>query len=508
MGEALSNLIWMEEYCMNQKREYGEIQPGVKMGPLTLRLPFVHYRFEVADYLQGLLMCTVCLAIIPVLTGKLGMSFEVALAIVIINGTLYLAHVTFGDPVVPGWVTPAIPLLIVYVETFAPGVERMQALIAFQLMFGLACMVIGFSGLAKRVIRLIPNAVQSGILLGAGFAAIMLVFKPGNGLKSFDNFPWTVVICMGLAFYLLFSEHFKKIKHSNKFLYYISNLGMMPALALAIFVGPLTGEIPWPTYDGNIFNTPDFRGLFSDFTVFGAIPFPSASMFLTSIPMVISAYIVVFGDVIQTQALLEDAEKYRPDENVDYNPNRSHIIFGARNTFMSIVGPDISMCGPLWAAMQVVICERYKHGPKAMDSIHGAAASFRFGTWTGYFLAPIIATIKPILGIGLASTMLIQGYVSVRVGILKARSYNDLGIAGISGAILATRGAAWGLGAAILLCALVYLGSKKENAYMTEEPIFPGNSPEKIKQEIAEAAASSFGESAEEQLDTYSPTRA
>lgn len=472
---------------MSLKREYGGVQPGVRMGPLTLRLPFVHYRFEFADYLQGLLMCTVCLAIIPVLTGKLGMSFEVALAIVILNGTLYLAHTTFGDPVVPGWVTPAIPLLIAYVETFSPGVERMQALISFELMFGLFCILIGATGLARKVIKLIPNAVQSGILLGAGFAAIMLVFKPGKGLKSFDNFPWTVVICMGLAFYLLFSNHFKKIRHKNKALYYLSNLGMMPALALAIFVGPLTGELSWPTYEGTIFTHPDFAGLFSQFTMFGAIPVPPLKMFLTSIPMVISAYIVVFGDIIQTQALIEDAQKYRPDEKINYDPNRSHLIFGARNTIMSVIGPDISMCGPLWAAMQVVICERYKHGPKAMESIYGGAASFRMGTWTGYFLAPITASVKPILGVGLASTMLIQGYVSVRVGILKARSFNDLGIAGISGAILATRGAAWGLGAAILLCLLVYLGGKKEDAYMTDEPVFPGNSPEKIRQEVEAA---------------------
>ena len=476
---------------MSLKRQHGGVQPGINMGPFTLRLPFLHYRFEFADYLQGLLMCTVCLAIIPVLTGKLGMSFEVALAIVILNGTLYLAHVTFGDPVVPGWVTPAVPLLIAYVEAFAPGVERMQALISFELTFGLFCVAIGASGLARKVIRLIPNAVQSGILIGAGFAAIMLVFKPGKGLKSFDNFPWTVVICMGLAFYLLFSEHFKKIRHKNKLLYYLSNLGMMPALALAIFVGPLTGELSWPTYEGSIFTQPDFGALFSQYTILGAIPIPPLKMFITSLPMVISAYIVIFGDVIQTQALLEDAQKYRPDEMIDYNPNRSHMIFGGRNAIMSVIGPDISMCGPLWAAMQVVICERYKHGPRAMDSVFGGAGSFRMGTWTGYFLAPITSTVKPILGVGLASTMLIQGYVSVRVGVLKSRSFNDLGIAGISGAILATRGAAWGLGAAILLCLMIYLGGRKENAYMSEEPVFPGNSPEKIQREVEAALTAS-----------------
>lgn len=469
---------------MSIKREYGGVQPGIPLGPLTLRLPGVHYRFEWADYIQGLLMCTVCLSIIPVLTGKLDMSFEVALAIVILNGTLYLAHVTFGDPVVPGWVTPAIPLLIAYCETFAPGVERMQALIAFELTFGLFCIILGVTGLAKRFIALIPNAVQSAILLGAGFAAVTIVFQPGEGLKSFDSNPWTIIICIGIAFFILFSESFKSLRRKHRVLYYIGNLGMMPALALAIFVGPLVGELPWPTYDSAIFTKPDFVTLFRDFTMLGAIPIPPLKMFLTGLPMVISAYIVVFGDVIQSQALIEDAQRYRPDEKVDYNPNRSHIIFGSRNAIMSVFGPDISMCGPIWAAMQVVVCERYKHGPKAMESLSSGAGSFRWGTWTGYFLAPIVSSVKPILGVGLASTMLIQGYVSVRVGILKSRSFNDLGIAGVAGAILATRGAAWGLAAALILSGLIYAGRTWKKAYEPEEPVFPCDSPDKVAKEV------------------------
>ena len=135
--------------------------------------------------------------------------------------------------------------------------------------------------------------------------------------------------------------------------------------------------------------------------------------------------------------------------------------------------------------MQVVVCERFKHGPKAMESITSGAASFRFGTWTGYFLAPIVSTVKPILGVGLASTMLIQGYVSVRVGVLKSRGFNDLGIAGVAGAILATRGAAWGLGSAIILTALIYLSNYRK-AYEKEEPVFPSDSPEAIAKEIEE----------------------
>lgn len=470
---------------MSIKREYGQVQPGVKMGPLTLRVPFIHYRFEWADFIQGLLMCTVCLSIITVLTAKLGMPFEVALAIVILNGALYCMHVLLGDPVVPGWVTPAIPLLVAFCEVYPMGVERMQALIAFELTFGVFCILLGITGFAKKFIALIPNAVQSAILIGAGFAAVMMIFDPAKqGIRSFSTSPWTISICVGLAFYLIFSESFKLFRRKHRWAYHLGNLGMMPALALAIVIGPLFGEIPWPTYDGNIFSRPDFAALWANFTILGAIPFPKIGMFISSLPMVISAYIVVFGDVIQSDALISDAQKYRPDEKIDYNPNRSHIIFGGRNVIMSVFGPDISMCGPLWAAMQVVVCERYKHGPKAMESINGGAGSFRWGTFAGYFFAPIVSTVKPILGVGLASTMLIQGYVSVRVGVLKSRAFNDLGIAGVAGAVLAVRGAAWGLGVAFILTALVYISQNWRKAYEPEEPVFPCDSPDKIAKEI------------------------
>ncbi len=60
------------------KREPGGRQPYIPLGPFHLRLPFIHYRFETADYIQGLIMCAVCLGIIPVLTEYLGMPFDIA----------------------------------------------------------------------------------------------------------------------------------------------------------------------------------------------------------------------------------------------------------------------------------------------------------------------------------------------------------------------------------------------------------------------------------------------
>ena len=455
---------------MSMKREYGKEQPYIPAGPFKIRFPFIHYRFEFADYLQGFLMCAVCLGAIPMLQEYLGMPFEVAIAIVVLNGALYCLHTLLGDPVVPGWVTPAIPLLMLHVSQFEMGPERVQALIAFELTLGILAIFLGITGLGKKIVSIVPNAMQSGIILGSGFAAVMVIFNAG---ARFDSFPISITVCIGLGFYLLFSTHFKSIRDNNKFLKIVSSLGILPIILLAVILAPLVGEVPWPQIEWGI-TKPAFGTLWSEWTIFGAIPFPPLSMFIAGLPMVISAYIVLFGDMIQSRALIEDAEKFRGDEHIDYNSNRSHLVFGLRNTIMSIIGPDITMCGPLWAAMQVVVCERYKQGRKAMDSIFGGAASFRFGTFTGYLILPIVTLVKPILGIALASTMLIQGYVSVRVGVMKARTFNDLGIAGVMGAVLATRGAAWGLATGIVLCLLINIFHKPEHdilIFEEKEPV-------------------------------------
>jgi hypothetical protein len=450
---------------MAKKREYGQEQPYFPAGPFKIRVPFYHYRFEWADYFQGLLMCAVCLSAIPMLQEYLGMSFNVALAVVCLNGLLYCVHVFLGDPVVPGWVTPAIPLLMLYVSEFEMGPERIQALIAFEMTLGILAVFLGITGLGKKLIALVPNAMQAGLIMGSGFAAVMTIFNKG---ARFDLFPISITVCIGIGFYLLFSNHFKSIAQKNIVTKTISNLGILPIMVLAVFLGPLVGETEWPAIEWGI-SHPAFGELFHDWTFFG-VGFPSFTMFIQGLPMVFSAYVILFGDMIQSKALLDDAQRYRPDEKIDYNPNRSHIVFGLRNMIMSVLGPDITMCGPLWAAMQVVVCERFKHGRKAMDSINGGAGSFRFGTLTGYFILPIVTLVTPILGIALASTMLIQGYVSVRVGVMKARTFNDLGIAGVMGAVLATRGAAWGLAVGIVLCLLIMLGNvKKYEDYIYEE---------------------------------------
>ncbi|MDC1529092.1 hypothetical protein N8600_08625 [Gammaproteobacteria bacterium] len=436
---------------MWQDRKDGEESPFIPLGPFKLRLPFIHYKFEWPDYFQGLLMCAVDLAAIPLMIELLGMPFDVALAVVLMNGLLYLTHHLLGDPVVPGWITPAVPLIMAYCMLFPEGPERVHSLVAFQMTLGLFSIVLGATGLASKVVTFIPQAIKSGVILGAGFAAVNSVFVIGG---RFDSFPWSISIAVGIAFYLIFSRHFARLKKTNPVLDLIGKLGILPIILLAVVIAPLFGEAAWPEVEWGLIS-PDFSTLFQEYTVIG-LGFPPLMMFVSAVPTVLAAYIVLFGDVLQSRALIAEADSLRPDEHIDYNPNRAHLIFGGRNTLMSIIGPDIVMAGPLWAAMQVVVIERYKEGKAAMNSLFGGSGSFRWGTNSGLLLLPIVSLVEPILGIALSLTLLIQGFVSVRIGIVESRSNRDLGIAGIIGAVLVSRGATWAFAVGIILTLLVY----------------------------------------------------
>ncbi|WP_197911710.1 hypothetical protein [Kineobactrum salinum] len=396
-------------------------------------------------------MCAVDLAAIPLMIELLGMPFEVALAVVLMNGILYLTHHMLGDPVVPGWITPAIPLVFMFCQAFPEGAERVHALISFQLLLGLFCIGLGVTGLSRRVVSLVPPALKAGIICGAGIAAVSSVFDK-NG--RFDQYPVTISIAVGIAFYLIFSRHFNQIKTQNRILATLGKLGILPVILLAIVLAPIAGESSWPAVKWG-FSQPDFHTLWNEYTVFG-LGFPPTSMFLSALPTVLATYIVLFGDVLQGQAILKEADKARPDETIEYDPDRAHMIFGGRNAIMGVAGPDVAMCGPLWAAMQVVTVERYKQGKRAMSSIFAGAGSFRWGTNTGLVLMPIVTLVEPVLNVALALTLLIQGYVSVRIGILEARSQRDLGIAGVIAAVLVTRGAAWAFTVGLALCLLIY----------------------------------------------------
>ena len=69
---------------------------------------------------------------------------------------------------------------------------------------------------------------------------------------------------------------------------------------------------------------------------------------------------------------------------------------------------------------------------------------------------PIVTLVQPILSVALSLTMIVQGFVSVRIGVQQAKSFKDLGIAGVIAGVLVVNGSAWGLAVGILACLLCY----------------------------------------------------
>jgi hypothetical protein len=447
---------------IEMRREYGAEQPFIPFGVFKIRLPFIHYRWEWPEALQALLMCATCLGAIPVLTEVLGVSFEIALTMVIINGILYNLHVLMGDPVVPGWITPAIPLTIAYLSQYQMGPERTQALIALQLMVGIFFVIMGVTGLAKRLINWVPDSIQAGILMGAGMAAVIGEVKPGG---RFGQYPITILIGGLLALFFLFSRRFKGWRKQYKAVDNIAKYGMLPALAIALIIGPIVKELPIPQIKWEVF-IPRFGELLREVTPFG-IGFPGMNMFVAALPMLFAAYIIAFGDFVTSKALINEADEVRKDEKIDFNENRSNLISGFRNIIMAFLAPYTQLCGPLWAAVTAAVAERYKDGRDSMDSIFSGTGTFRIMTLVGVSLMPIVSLIQPVLPVALSLTLLVQGFVCTRVAMDMVSTNEQKGVAGVMGAVLAINGATWGLATGILLYLMIESGkavSKKVDA--------------------------------------------
>ncbi|QSH92962.1 hypothetical protein C5N99_10245 [Treponema medium] len=443
-------------------REYGGEQAYWPAGPFKIRLPFIHYAWSFPEMFQALFMCATCLGAIPVLTEVLGVSYEVALSMVIINGFFYTFHVLLGDPVVPGWVTPAIPLITAFLTNgYVMGPERTQALIAVQMCLGLIFLVFGITGLGGKMVKVVPNSVKAGVLMGGGIAAVLGEFKTTG---RFDKYPISITIGIIVAYFCLFSPIWADMRRKNKLIDSIGKFGMLPAILIGVVVGPLAGEfaIPhvqwWP-----LIKVPDFADIWNQLSPF-AIGWPSMKVWAAAVPVAIVTYIIAFGDFVTSEALIREADEVRQDEKIDFNANRSNLVSGIRNVAMSMTCPYTQMCGPLWAAVTAAVSQRYKESPKAMESIYSGFGTFRLSTFVAVALLPISSLLQPSLPLALSLTLIVQGYICTQLAMNMCKTNIERGICGVMGAVLAMRGAAWGLVVGLVLFALLYDSNKKEAA--------------------------------------------
>jgi len=428
------------------QRKDGEEQPYWPFGPFKLRLPLIHYRWEWVEFVQALILFVVSLAMIPLLEKHLGLPYDVALAYVFVCGVGFMLPAFLGVPMVPGWITPAIPVVLLYLSQFEPGPQAIQALVALQLLVAAIFLLLGVTKLSSKVVKNVPPSIKAGILLGAGVAAFMGELKMGGRIPSI---PIAIGIGSLICFYMLFSVSFLKLREKNGLAKLLGKYGMVPAMILAIGIGMLVNEYPVPDIQLGI-TVPAFQEMWNylPFTV----GFPSLDMFAKALPTAIIAYIIAFGDVIVGTVLVNSASKEnRPDEKVDADVDRIHLVTGVRNVMHSFLAPYPGLAGPIWTAVTATVADRYSHGRRAMDSIFSGSGTFWVAGFIALFILPLVSFFKPFLPIGLSLTLVVTGYLCIITAFKQIQSASELGVAGTMAIVLAMHGAAWGLGTGIVL---------------------------------------------------------
>lgn len=422
--------------------------PYIPLGPFQWRIPGIHYSIEKVEFFQGIILGATALSSIPYMTDCLGLPYELAWSCVIIEVFLYMLHGWLGDPVVPGWITPTLPFTLVFLEGFEQGPERIQALIAVQLLVAFLFIFMGITKLADRFVRLVPASVKGGILLAAPITVIQGQLAEDSQLMIA---PVATLVGTFLLAFLSFSPFCEKKRKTIKILDVMAKYGNLFPYLLAMLIGILLKELSYPELElGTIIRIPDFGEIFNTVSIF-AVGVPSLSVFLKAVPLALICYVLAFGDFVTSETLVKEAQESRNDEHIDFNSSRSNLISGLRNLILGIFAPFPPLAGPLWVGMTVSVAMRYREGEKAMKSLIGGMSSFRMATFLSVILIPIVSFMKPIMGVGSAITLLFQAYVCARIGMEYCKSNTDKSIAGVMAAVLAFKGSGWALLVGILM---------------------------------------------------------
>ncbi len=435
-----------------KRRKKGDEQPST-LGNLKLRLPFIHYKIEIPDWIQGAILSVVPMSVTAIMMDVLGIPFEIAIAFVILNNFLYLLHTHFGDPAIAGWITAGIPLYVGFLSGFPEGDERILALIALQLTLAFIFLLMGVFKGADTLVKRLPMSLKAGILLGAGFAAVFGEFSPDGRIWTM---PITILLGSAFAFFMMFSNTAAPLRQKYRFFRYVAQFGIAIPFALAYIFGIIIGEVGKPEISWTLVSLP-INEIISSYSIF-AVGIPELSYFIKALPLAIAAYIIAFGDVLVMNSLLGQADKVRTDEKLKFSPGRNSIISSIRNFILGIFMPFLPLAGPQWTAGQVLVLNRYMNNDRSVvDSYWGGATGIYWGMSIALLLGPLVTLFQPGINIGMSLTLLIQGYLCgyLALEMLSKKTNLERGIAVIVGAILATQGAAWGLGVGILLWLLL-----------------------------------------------------
>jgi hypothetical protein len=427
------------------KRSYGGVQPYIPCGLLRIRIPFVHFKISPPEIATGLMNACTSYGALAVLITTLGLDPEVAWALVVFETMLYTCNWLLGEPSICGWITPAMAIVVVYLEGFDPGVTRIQALTAVELELAAMFIILGLTGLSKKLNTLVPPAIKAGIVLGAGVNAVYARLKEGGAL---DTVTYGCLAGLIVVFFLMFSQRIRKHMAEHRFLQILGNYSFLWAVMVLFIVGGITGEFDYD-FSGEIIKVPDFGALFATVSPF-FIGWPSAELWISALPIAVIAWVIAYGDFITVQQLGLQAQ--REDEYIEFDPNRTNVICGIRNCLLGLFAPYPALAGPLSAPYCVATYQRYKQsGRQGMDSIYDGSGTNIIFTVIGLFIYPLYEASLAASAALLVVVLCIQGFVCAQICFDLARDKLDQGIAGMIAGFIIARGGGFGLIAGVVL---------------------------------------------------------
>ena len=435
-------------------------RPCWKVGLFRIRLPFIHFRISPPEVVTGLMNACTSYGALAVLISTLGLDPQVAWALVVFETGMYTLNWVLGEPSICGWITPAMSIIVVFLESLDPGVARLQMLTAIELELAIMFIILGFTGLSKRLNTMIPPAVKAGIVLGAGVNAIYVRLVAGGAVDT------VTVGCVGglvVVFMLMFSRRVRKYMETNRFVAILGNYSFLWAVLALLVLGGAAGEFQF-NFSGEIIRVPDFMGLFATvsplFIGFATDPM----VWVNALPYAVMAWIIAYGDFVTVQQL--GLKAVRDDEYIEFDPNRTNVICGIRNLLLALFAPYPALAGPLSAPYCVATYARYKQsGRQGMDSIYDGSGTNLIFTVIGLFVYPLYEASLAASAALLVVVLCIQGWLCAVIAFDLVRDEMDKGMAGMIAGFVLARGGGVGFVVGVIFYLLMCDNDKIRDDY-------------------------------------------
>ncbi|WGL15162.1 hypothetical protein PVT68_10280 [Microbulbifer bruguierae] len=423
---------------------------GWRWGPFTLCVPFLHLKVVPSQLIQGLVVASgTSMIMAPVLIGYFGLSFEEAVALIMLaNTVLCTSFLLFGEPFAPGMLTPAFPLALTFiVSSYPEGPERFQAMTALSICLAGILLFFSLTGLSRRVMASLPAALKAGIIFGAAISALDRVFVKDVAL--FESHPISATAALLVALLFTFSGPIQRLRAKSPLVDAICSLGLLPGFLAAAFVGLAVGEVQFTIQWGWLL--PPVPEMFAKVSPL-SIGWPPAAMYLDVLPLAFVAYVIVFGDFITGSEMIRSAQPMRSDNPIDLDFERTQVAVAARNGVSAVIAPLFPFQGVLWTGVHAVIVQAWGSGRDKVANLRSGIGSYYvFGLPFIYLCWPWISLIKPLMSIALMLTLALTAFACILVAVPLVKKPLEMVCALVTGYMLAMFDVWTALGAAVFL---------------------------------------------------------